>query len=120
MGAKPKKQDEEVKIEDTKVSDANVHTYVGGGEDSPRKINFMGKQEFVRGQPTKITDPAILAKVKNHPCFTQEEVTQEDLHEMDEAAAKEAGLKRGMDLKTSLAYKKQQRQLAPRGEKDED
>lgn len=74
-----------------------VYTYVGAGEDSPRVINLMGRQKFVRGEPTEITDPVILEKIDGMTTFVKGVVGQEDLHVIDEegkavadAAKKEA------------------------------
>ena len=86
--------------------DGPVYTYVGGGEDSPRVINFMGRQKFVRGKATVITDDTVLAKVKNNPTFVQGEVDQEELHDYDEKARKEANDQRQEDQRVNDAYMK--------------
>ena len=89
--------------EATKVPD-NSYTYVGGGEDSPRVINFMGLQKFVRGQLTEVTDPDVLKKLKNHPCFVPYEIEQEALHEADEEAKVAAENQRKEDQKINAAF----------------
>lgn len=87
--------------------DVAIYTYVGGGEDSPRVIEFMqGKQRFVRGKATEVTDPEVLAKLKNHPCFVEGEVDMEELHEYDEKATAEANAQRKRDARTNAAYVK--------------
>lgn len=83
-----------------------VFTYVGGGEDSPRVINFMGMQKFVRGQATEVVDPVVLAKIAKNPTFIEGEVEQEELHTYDEEARKEADEQRRKDKETNLAWKK--------------
>src|SRR3990167_1394176 len=68
---------------------SKVYTYIGKGEDPPRKINFMGLQEFTRGKAVEVTDQIALGKLKTHPCFVEGEVEMEDLHDQDaEAVAK--------------------------------
>jgi len=78
----------------------NVYTYVGGGEDSPRVIDFMGLQKFVRGKPEEVTDQVVLRKVRNHPCFVEGEVEEEEIHDYDLKAKKEADAQRASDKKT--------------------
>lgn len=81
-----------------------VFTYIGQGEDPPRKINFMGVQEFVRGKAVEITDPAVLRKVKSNPAFKEGEVDMEALHAQDEEAAKKADRRRAVEKKIQAAY----------------
>lgn len=83
-----------------------VYTYVGGGEDSPRKINFMGRQVFVRGIAAEVSDPVVLAKIENNPTFTKGTVKAEDLHDADEEAVEKASKKKKEDEKIDAAYKK--------------
>lgn len=86
--------------------EGDVFTYVGGGEDSPRKINFMGRQEFIRGRATQVTDPIVLAKVKVNQCFTEGEVDPEDLHDYDEEERAKAAAQRKEDAEVDAAFKK--------------
>lgn len=83
---------------------AQEFTYVGGGEDSPRVIKFMGIQEFVRGQLTKVNDPRVLEKIKNNPCFVEGAVDEKTLHMSDVAAKKAADTQRVSDrqLQTNI------------------
>ena len=46
-----------------------TYTYIGGGEDAPQITNFMGRQEFVIGEETEVTDTVILGKIKTNQCF---------------------------------------------------
>lgn len=90
----------------TMTGEGTVVTYVGAGEDSPRVINFMGKQKFVRGQAVEITDQELLAKIIGNPSFVEGEVDQESLHEMDEEAANEANDQRKSDKKLNALFTK--------------
>lgn len=86
------------------TSKENFFTYVGGGEDSPRVINFMGLQKFVRGQFTEVKNPVVLAKIKNNQCFVNYEVEEDSIFEADEEAKLEADRQRKIDQKTNAAY----------------
>ena len=108
--AKKQVKDEEV-IETTeekpsKKGKGAIYTYVGGGEDSPRVINFMGRQKFVRGEATEVTDQELLKKIVGNPTFVEGEVALEELHEYDEEAKKEAEAQRKKDARTNAAYMK--------------
>lgn len=105
-------------VVETPKEGTRTFTYIGHGEDPPRKINFMGKQQFVRGVPTEVSDMEVLAKLEGHRCFVEGEVDQEMLHDQDEAAIKAADRQRAEDRRTHDAFKKQQRALAPKGEED--
>lgn len=83
-----------------------IYTYVGAGEDSPRVINFMGKQKFVRGQATEVTDPEVLGKIANCPTFISGEVDPETLHEYDEKARGDADAQRAADRERDARWKK--------------
>lgn len=83
------------------------YTYIGGGEDSPRVINFMGKQKFVRGVLTPVTDPEVLAKLEGGvKTFVKGEADQETLHRIDEEAKEKADLQRAEDKATDARFKK--------------
>lgn len=82
------------------------YTYIGGGEDSPRVINFMGKQKFVRGELTTVTDPEVLAKLDGASTFVKGKADQETLHRIDEDAKAEADLQRAQDKLTDRRFKK--------------
>lgn len=102
--AKKIKQDEEAYIEVDATTapevEGTMFTYVGGGEDSPRVINFMGVQEFVRGKAVKVTNPEVLKKIRNNPTFYEGVVEEEELHEHDVEAKKEADKQRKQDKRT--------------------
>lgn len=96
----------------TRKGGANIFTYVGGGEDSPRVIDFMGKQRFVRGQATEVTDPEVLKKIKGVPTFVDGEVDEEELHEYDLKAKAETDARRKADKKLQASVDKAQRRWA--------
>lgn len=60
-----------------------VYTYIGRGATPPRRINFMGKQQFTRFKAVEVTDPDVLKKLENHACFYQGELTEEQREELD-------------------------------------
>lgn len=91
---------------DVDTSTAHVFTYVGQGEDPPRKINFMGRQEFVRGRATEVVDELVLDRISKNPCFVEGEVDMEDLHKQDEAAALKADARRKEDAHVNMAFRK--------------
>lgn len=86
--------------------EGSFYTYVGAGEDSPRVINLMGKQKFVRGELTEVTDPEILAKIDGITTFVKDEVDQEDLHEIDEEGKAKADAQRAEDAAIDKLFKK--------------
>lgn len=99
---------EEVK-EDTKadIEEGEVFTYVGKGEGSPRRINFMSKQEFVRGKPTVVTDPELLSKLRGGvPTFVKGKPSEEALEQIDLEAEQEADGKRAENAKIQDAFSK--------------
>lgn len=104
-----KNQVDEVEVDEEEEVSENIFTYIGGGEDSPRVINFMGLQKFVRGKPTEVTNKLVLDKLKNgtHKTIVPGTVDQEDLHEQDEEAVKEADQQRQKDKVTQAAAMKQ-------------
>ena len=75
----------------------NVFTYVGAGESPPTVINFMGAQEFVRGEPVLVTNEDLLKKIINNPSFVRGTVDMRALHDGDKQAAREAAEKRKRD-----------------------
>lgn len=107
---KDETEKEDTEVEKTKGSkakaDDSIWTYIGGGEASPRKINFMGKQEFIRGKATVVTDPEVLAKIKGNPTFVKGEADEETLHKIDEEAEREANEQRAADLKINAEFAK--------------
>ncbi len=97
-------------------SEGPIYTYIGKGEDSPRVINFMGKQKFIRGQATEVTDPEVLRKVKDNPTFVEGEADQETLHEIDEQARLEAEEQRLKDARTNAAAQRKNNKWAGKGD----
>ena len=43
--------------------------YIGDGNESPEKINFMGRVKFNLGQTVNVTDEIALAKLEGNKCF---------------------------------------------------
>lgn len=105
--------------EDQEQGEGKVFTYVGGGEESPHSIHFMGKQRFVRGKATVVTDPAVLAKLYGHPTIVEGEVSPEELEEYDASAKAEADKVRLRDQAINTAAKKRNGKWAEKGDKDE-
>ncbi len=98
--------DDEDETEDSEEVEGETYTYVGGGESSPNKIKFMGKQEFIRGKATVVSDASLIKKIESNPCFVKGSVKAEVLHEMDEAANQKADAQRGVDRKLNEHYQK--------------
>lgn len=94
-------EDTKLKLPETpknpeKAEKAETYTYVGAGTDIPDVIKFMGLQEFVRGEETAVTNPRVLEKIKDHPCFVKGAADRKAMHEaLQEAREKaSAALKR--------------------------
>lgn len=96
---------QELKLDPKPVTEG-VYTYVGKGADSPRKINFMGKQEFIRGEAVTVTDPALLAKIAKNPSFVAGEVKQQDIIAVDEAGEAREKEVRAKDAKIQASFSK--------------
>ena len=88
------------------VKGDNVYTYVGAGDAPPHVINFMGKQEFVRGEAVEVTDPVLLAKIVNNASFVKGSVDPKTLYKADAEAAKKAEEQRKADAKTHAEFQK--------------
>jgi hypothetical protein len=43
--------------------------YIGSGKESPRKITFMGTEEFTLGEVSEIHDLVCIEKLKGNKCF---------------------------------------------------
>lgn len=91
----------------TIVPSENEYTYVGSGETPPHMIKFMGIQVFSRGQLTKVTNPEVLAKIKNNQSFVKGAVSQDDLYDADMKAKEKADLQREEDVKTQIHFDRQ-------------
>lgn len=86
-----------------------VFTYIGHGEGSPSVINFMGKQKFIRGKATEVSDPELLAKLPGIKTFVEGEVDAEVLHQIDTEAKEAADAQRIQDAETNARYNKKHR-----------
>lgn len=92
---------------DLDTGDSPTYTYIGGGETSPHRIHFMGKQHFIRGKETAVTNPEVLAKVKNNPAFVEGGIELEELDDADNEAADAADEQRKYNRQLDAAIKKQ-------------
>jgi len=88
------------------IKSENVYTYIGAGHEPPSVIKFMGLQAFSRGKSVTVTNPVVLEKIKNHPCFIKGEVEPEVLIERDEEAKKQVEERRKEDEKIQLLASK--------------
>ena len=80
----PIKSKEECSTETVvKLVSSNIYTYVGAGDTPPHMINFMGMQNFIRGQATEVTNQTVLDKIKTNPCFKKGKVNMDELFEKD-------------------------------------
>lgn len=82
------------------VKSENVYTYIGSGHEPPSVIKFMGIQSFIRGKSTVVTNPVVLEKIKNHPCFVKGEVEADELVERDSKEDKRVEEQRQKDIQT--------------------
>lgn len=96
-------------IEDDEGDDLpeNIYTYVGKGEASPQRINFIGRQEFIRGRPTVVKDPLVLNKIKGVPTFVEGEADPELLQDIEDEGSAVADKNREVDKKMNETFKKQ-------------
>ena len=60
-----------------------IFTYAPTCFESPKYINFMGKKEFIEGEPVNIIDnpsnELLIFKLKGHPLFIEGEHSQEEI-----------------------------------------
>lgn len=84
------------------VKSENIYTYIGAGHEPPSVIKFMGIQSFIRGKATVVTNPTVLEKIKNHPCFVKGEVEADELVERDSEADRRVEEQRQKDIQTQL------------------
>lgn len=108
MDAEQKENDKEVPL----VLGDNIFTYVGAGDEPPHMINFMGRQVFVRGKPTEVTDLELLLKVRGHKCFVEGDADVEKMHENDVKEAERANQTRLHDQQMQAAAERQNRSAA--------
>ena len=97
--------DEEDEAEDSPI-EPNIYTYVGKGESSPQRIKFMGLQEFVRGRPTKVTNPIVLAKIQGNPTFVAGNASQELLQDIEDEGMALAEKNRKVDAQMDANFKR--------------
>lgn len=90
-----------------KKGKGQVYTYVGKGETSPQRIKFMGKQDFVRGRPVEVTDPALIAKIEGNPTFIKGKADPELLQEIEDEGIAVAENNRAVDARMDANFKKQ-------------
>lgn len=81
-------------------------TYVGGGYNSPQIINFMGRQEFVRGKLTEVTDPYLLAKLPGVTTFVEGTADAELIHKIDQEGNSHYNKQRKEDAIVNARYSK--------------
>jgi len=84
------------------LASSNIYTYIGQGDEPPHMINFMGRQQFIRGTPTEVTDMGVINKIRTNPCFVAGKVDQSELFARDEAAKKQVEKQRMEDLKLQI------------------
>lgn len=107
-------EDEGDDLPETKAK-GHVYTYVGKGETSPQRINFMGRQEFVRGRPVEVTDPLVLRKIQGVPTFVKGKVDPELLQDIEDEGIAVAEKNRKMDAQMDANFKKQHGGAAKEG-----
>jgi len=88
--------------EETKTKvETKTFTYIGGGEDSPNIIKFMGKVEMVRGMPVEIpVTPEymrVLAKIAGCKTIVEGKRDLKDLQKQDVEAKAQADKRRASD-----------------------
>ena len=67
-----------------------IWTYVGYGVTPPHTTKYMGLQNFIRGVPTRVTNPLVLEKIGGNRSFAKGEVDMEKYFDQDELFAKKA------------------------------
>lgn len=97
------------KAEPKKTGKGKSYTYIGGGDGSPYVITLMGKQKFVRGELTEVTDPEILAKIDGIPTFVEGKADAATLHQIDQEGKEAMEAQRAQDLITNARYTKKHR-----------
>ena len=74
-----------------------TYTYVGDGESPCSSVNFMGLHNFIRGIPSEVSHPLVLAKIKSHKSFVAGEADPDEMQRNVEAAKKRANAQRAKD-----------------------
>ena len=106
MNTKAPKTEEVVVAPKKKNENVRQFTYIGAGEGSPQVINFMGKQKFIRGKLTEVTDPEILSKLPGVSTFVEGESDPEKIHQIDADAKEAADLVRKSDALLNAKFSK--------------
>lgn len=96
-------------VQEQSVERGEEYTYIGSGDTPPHMIKYMSIQTFVRGNPVRVTDPRVLAKIATNRSFVKGKADMEKVFEQDEIAAKRAQKQREEDLKTQIAVERQNR-----------
>jgi len=81
-------------------------TYVGAGEESPARIKFMGKQDFVLGRYTIVTDLKLIEKLTGNPAFVKGKVKPEVVQDIQDKAAVISAANRKADKAMDAQFKK--------------
>lgn len=101
---KEAKEDDEV---DAPVGKGQTFTYVGAGEESPSRINFMQRQEFVRGRETVVTDKELIRKITGNPTFVKGKATPEQLQAIEDEGNAISNANRKADKRMNAQFHKQ-------------
>ena len=86
-----------------------VWTYIGGGVSPPHTTKYMGIQHFIRGVPTRVTDPRVLEKIGSNRCFAKGEVDMDYYFEQEELEAKRLEGIREEGLKMQIMIERENR-----------
>lgn len=100
--------DDNAEVEDTTDDNAEgqVVTYVGKGESSPPRINFMGQQEFIKGRPTKVSNGLLFSKIQYNPTFVMGEAEPELLQQIEDEGLAVAEANRKADRLMDQQFKR--------------
>lgn len=98
----------------TKADKAAVetYTYVGAGADIPEVCDFMGLQRFIRFEETEVSNPVVLAKLKNHPCFVKGAAEKAVVRERDEIERGRVAKQKREDAELNDAANKRNKKYA--------
>jgi len=86
-----------------------IWTYIGGGVSPPHTTKYMGIQNFIRGVPTRVTDPRVLEKIGSNRCFAKGEVDMDYYFEQEEIEAKRLEEIRDEGLKLQIMIERENR-----------
>ena len=86
-----------------------IWTYIGGGVSPPHTTKYMGIQNFIRGVPTRVTDPRVLEKIGSNRCFAKGEVDMDYYFEQEEIEAKRLQEIRDEGLKLQIMIERENR-----------